>query len=206
MTEKSYRWLFWGLAVLGVVCDQTSKYSVFHQMFTVPGHKVALIPDMFTVTANYEDTGLDARADDSWRSHFQSIGNEPPPYVNKGALFGVFHDARWGNAFFAIVSVLAAGGIMFWSTRLSMAQNALHCGALGLILSGTLGNLYDRIIFMGVRDFLDFFVGNWHWPTFNIADCCLVTGASLLLLQAFFAKVPVEQPAAVASTASAKSA
>ena len=58
------------------------------------------------------------------------------------------------------------------------------CAALGLILAGTLGNLYDRVVFNGVRDFL-----HWNylfdWPVFNVADCCLVCGACLLLLQAF---------------------
>src|SRR5205823_3497420 len=58
------------------------------------------------------------------------------------------------------------------------------CVALGLIFAGTLGNLYDRLFFGGVRDFL-----HWYylvdWPVFNLADCCLVVGAGLLLLQAF---------------------
>jgi lipoprotein signal peptidase len=51
-------------------------------------------------------------------------------------------------------------------------------------LAGTLGNLYDRVVFSGVRDFL-----HWNylfdWPVFNCADCCLVSGACLLLIQAF---------------------
>ena len=47
-----------------------------------------------------------------------------------------------------------------------------------------LGNLFDRIVFHGVRDFLYFY---WfEWPVFNIADCLLVCGAAVLLLQAFF--------------------
>ena len=50
--------------------------------------------------------------------------------------------------------------------------------------AGTLGNFYDRVVFNGVRDFL-----HWNyrfdWPVFNIADCCLVCGAALLLVQAF---------------------
>ena len=63
------------------------------------------------------------------------------------------------------------------------------CIALGLILGGTLGNFYDRVVFNGVRDFL-----HWNylfdWPVFNLADSCLVCGACLLLLQAF-GKQPV---------------
>ena len=57
--------------------------------------------------------------------------------------------------------------------------------ALGLILGGTVGNLYDRLVFNGVRDFLYFYY--IEWPVFNFADCCLVVGAGLLLVQAIFA-------------------
>jgi len=57
---------------------------------------------------------------------------------------------------------------------------------LGLILAGTLGNLYDRVVFNGVRDFLYFHL--IEWPVFNIADCCLVCGAFLLLAQAFLGR------------------
>jgi lipoprotein signal peptidase len=46
-----------------------------------------------------------------------------------------------------------------------------------------MGNLYDRVVFGGVRDFLHFY--KFEWPVFNIADCCLVLGAGLLLVQAF---------------------
>jgi lipoprotein signal peptidase len=65
--------------------------------------------------------------------------------------------------------------------------------ALGLILGGTIGNLYDRLVFGGVRDFLYFY--KIEWPVFNVADCCLVVGATLLLLQAVFVAPSTEQPA-----------
>jgi signal peptidase II len=207
MNEKSFRWLFWSLVLLGLVLDQASKYVVFHQLYHEAQHKASLIPRTFTLSTAYEDPN-DPRRQDGWRGSLQSIGDEPAPYVNRGALFGWFHNAGWGNAFFAIVSILAGAGIIFWSTRPSMASNWLHCAALGLILAGTFGNLYDRVVFLGVRDFLDFYVDDWHWPTFNIADCCLVSGACLLLLQAFFSKVPSteQQTAALAGTAEARSA
>ncbi len=72
--------------------------------------------------------------------------------------------------------------------------------ALGLILSGTLGNLFDRVVFNGGRDFLYFY---WiEWPVFNVADCCLVCGAFLLLAQAFWPPAPVAEHA-TAETANA---
>jgi lipoprotein signal peptidase len=207
MTERSYRWLFWGLAIVGLLADQASKYLVFHLLYETNqqserSQKVvteAIIPDLFGLRVTY-DNSSEGKKQPSWRSGLQGIGSEELPYVNKGALFGWFQDAGWGNAAFAVVSILAAAGIIFWSTRPSLARDWLHCAALGLILAGTLGNFYDRIVFDGVRDFLDFYITRWqwHWPTFNIADVCLVSGASLLLLQAFFGKAvePAERAAA----------
>src|SRR5262249_9278641 len=93
------------------------------------------------------------------------------------------HKALANNGF-AVISILAAGAIAFWSRQRATARDLRLCTALGLILGGTLGNLYDRVVFGGVRDFL-----HWNylfdWPVFNVADCCLVCGAGLLLLQAF---------------------
>jgi lipoprotein signal peptidase len=60
--------------------------------------------------------------------------------------------------------------------------------ALGLILAGTVGNFYDRVVFGGVRDFLYFYKINF--PVFNGADCCLVCGAAMLLIHAFFLAPP----------------
>ncbi len=62
-------------------------------------------------------------------------------------------------------------------------RSLLWVSLLGLILAGALGNLYDRVVFNGVRDFLYFYLIDW--PVFNVADCCLVCGAFLLLGQAF---------------------
>ncbi len=54
--------------------------------------------------------------------------------------------------------------------------------ALSLILAGALGNLVDRVGRGFVIDFLDFYVGRWHWPFFNVADSCITIGALLLIL------------------------
>src|SRR5207244_9224832 len=95
------------------------------------------------------------------------------------------------NGLFALISVLAAVAIAYWSTRPTATRDASLCAALGLILGGTLGNLYDRLIFGGVRDFLYFHY--IEWPVFNIADCCLVCGAFLLLAQPTW-RHPAKQP------------
>src|SRR5262249_62332155 len=63
-----------------------------------------------------------------------------------------------------------------------------------------LGNLFDRVVFGGVRDFLYFYLIDW--PVFNLADSCLVVGALLLLMQAVFGKSK-DEPAATAATAEA---
>jgi lipoprotein signal peptidase len=187
MTNRSYRWLFWLCAVIGVSLDQASKYSVFACLYNEASLEgsIEVIPGAFDIVAKYtaeRETGQSSLA------RLRTLSAEHLPYVNKGALWGTTLQLAPGaaNLVFGLVSILAAAGIIYWSTRLSTSRHAYLCFALGLILGGTLGNLYDRIVFSGVRDFL-----YWHkfvdWPVFNIADCCLVVGAGLLLLEAFFA-------------------
>jgi len=55
--------------------------------------------------------------------------------------------------------------------------------ALALILGGALGNLYDRVRFSYVVDFLEVHIVHYHWPDFNVADSAIVVGACLLLLE-----------------------
>jgi len=186
MAERSYRVLFWFLALVGLTADQASKYGVFDWLATVPDQRQFIF-------------GADSR-DDQHRSFAlvaQFVHNEDGtwkttetgrkvPHVNHGALFGFGREHKTlANATFAVISLLAAVAIIGWSMLASTARDRWLCAALGLILGGTLGNLYDRVMFNGVRDFL-----HWNylfdWPVFNIADCCLVCGAGLLLIQAFF--------------------
>ncbi|HMF14826.1 MAG TPA: signal peptidase II, partial [Gemmataceae bacterium] len=100
------------------------------------------------------------------------------------------------NGLFAAISVVAAAAIVFWATRPSAARDWSLSAALGLILAGTLGNLYDRVVFRGVRDFLHLhYYRDFDWPVFNVADSCLVVGAVLLLTQALFSRTPADKPA-----------
>ncbi len=63
---------------------------------------------------------------------------------------------------------------------------------LALVLGGAAGNLFDRIVWGRVTDFLEFYIGDLHWPTFNVADSCIVIGSGLLLLELLR---PKRQPA-----------
>lgn len=183
MTDRSFRSLFWALALLGLLADQASKYGVFHWLQNDELHLV--VPGYFQLEAHHERSG-----------------DTLTPSVNQGALFGLGRDHGWlANAIFAGISVIAAVAILYWSNRPAAARDWVLCAALGLILAGTVGNLYDRVVFKGVRDFLHVNYGGnlpgreYDWPVFNIADSCLVCGAILLLAQAVFSRSPVEKPA-----------
>ncbi len=101
---------------------------------------------------------------------------------NRGAAFGFLNrsDIEWqfwlflGATFIAVVAI-------FHLVRTS-SYFALLFVALGLILGGALGNMIDRIRYRAVVDFLDFYVGTWHWPAFNVADIAICVGAGLTCL------------------------
>jgi signal peptidase II len=98
---------------------------------------------------------------------------------NKGVSFGIFnHDNSvmpWALIGLALVLVIL---VAYWLTRAATWGEAT---AFGLIIGGALGNVIDRARLGAVVDFLDFHVGQQHWPAFNVADSCIVLGACLIL-------------------------
>jgi signal peptidase II len=102
---------------------------------------------------------------------------------NRGAAFSMFAESTspW-RPFFLIGLSLAAlilvAGILRNASRLDRPTAI----GLALILGGAMGNVFDRIVTGAVTDFLDFYVGAYHWPAFNVADSAIVTGSGLLLL------------------------
>jgi len=106
--------------------------------------------------------------------------------LNKGAAFGFLSDldAVWRPYFFMAVTALAIVLILHLLRTVSREDKVLFT-ALGLILGGALGNLADRIRLGAVIDFLDFYVGQYHWPAFNVADIAISIGAVLLLVSAY---------------------
>lgn len=103
--------------------------------------------------------------------------------LNRGAAFGFLNrtDINWQRPFFVVISFLALGLIAMLA-RSQEDDGVLYTAGLGLILGGALGNLVDRIRLGVVVDFLDFYVGQWHWPAFNVADMGICLGALALLL------------------------
>ena len=202
---RTYRCLLITIALVGLGIDQASKYGVFRWLYNNPspdGKDVApnsfsrqVVPGWFELIAQFDP---DAPLCDCGFSALQTFSAPVMPRVNHGALFGMGGSKKGtANGFFALVSAVAATGILVWGLKRSTAREKWLMVALGLILAGTVGNLYDRLVFNGVRDFLHFYYV--EWPVFNFADCCLVVGATLLLLQAIFCTPP--QPEAAASGA-----
>ena len=195
--NRSYRGLLWTLALMGGLLDLGTKYFAFRGLYHPSGEgSYEVVPGAFRLLAQFTDVP----PTDGWRGTLQALNSPSRPRVNHGALFGLGTELQvWANTFFAIVSVAAAGAIVYWSTRPATARDGPLCAALGLILGGTVGNLFDRVVFNGVRDLMHFY---WfEWPVFNIADCCLVCGAGLLLLQAFWAPPQPAKPVDTATTA-----
>ena len=98
---------------------------------------------------------------------------------NEGVAFGLFSSSNeYWYSFLTIVIVLIAIVILIMSIRENGAQRYFFL----IVFGGALGNLYDRIFFKAVPDFLDLHVGNFHWFIFNIADIFITFGVIMLIL------------------------
>jgi signal peptidase II len=105
---------------------------------------------------------------------------------NKGAIFGTFSQTN-NKLVFALLtaaSLAALSFVVYYFFKTPSADKFMKV-ALTLIAAGALGNQFDRLIRGHVIDFLDFYVGNAHWPFFNAADSCITIGACLMLVILF---------------------
>jgi signal peptidase II len=112
---------------------------------------------------------------------------------NRGVAFGLMNDSpsAWRTVVlivFAAAALLLVAGLLWRASRL----DRWTAMGLALVLGGAAGNLFDRILWGRVTDFLEFHIGDLHWPTFNVADSCIVIGSGLLLLELLR---PKRQPA-----------
>jgi len=153
------RWKAYGLALIVFLIDRVSK--------TIIENYVSAL-DTFTVIPGFFDI-----------IHSQ----------NRGVAFGLFNDStsEWRTFLlivFSLVALAVVSGMLWQAPRM----DRLSVLGLSLVLGGALGNVFDRVIWGRVTDFLEFYIGSLHWPTFNIADSCIVIGSGLLLLDMLKAK------------------
>lgn len=103
--------------------------------------------------------------------------------LNKGAAFGFLNSEHiaWQRPFFIAAAAIAVVSILYL-IREGHGREWFGATGLGLLLGGALGNLIDRIRIGYVVDFLDIYVGDWHWPAFNVADIGISIGVTCLII------------------------
>ncbi|HVO80531.1 MAG TPA: signal peptidase II [Terriglobales bacterium] len=156
------------LIALGVVClDRLAKWAVARNLAL--HDSVQVIPDFFRIT------------------HVE----------NRGAAFGLFADSpsEWKIAVLVLFSIIALVIVAALLWRNSHAITTTGVG-LALILGGAVGNLWDRLLSGRVVDFLLFYIGQYQWPAFNVADSAIVIGAGLLVIEILFTRAPAAEKSA----------
>ena len=108
---------------------------------------------------------------------------------NRGVAFGIFNDSTlpWRTAALVLLSAAAVVlvSVLLWNAS---RMDRLAMWGLALILGGAAGNVFDRVLWGQVTDFLEFYIGQYHWPTFNLADSAIVIGSGLFLLDSMRSK------------------
>ena len=107
---------------------------------------------------------------------------------NTGAAFSFLSDAGgWQKYFFITLAVVISGLLAFWLTRTPRGdwKTAMP---FALVIGGAIGNVIDRFIHGHVVDFIQWYVGDYYWPAFNIADAAIVGGAIGIAVFGFFTK------------------
>lgn len=144
------------LSVLVFVLDQASK--LFFENSLSLYQQIVVIPDYFSWTLAY----------------------------NKGAAFSFLaSESGWQRWFFAAIAVVVSAVLVVWLKRLKAHETWLAL-ALALVLGGAIGNLFDRVVYGHVIDFiLVHWQNRWYFPAFNLADSAITLGAILLALDMF---------------------
>src|SRR6476661_6584484 len=167
MTTRATRGLHFVIALLVVVLDRAAKWIVARDISL--HETIQVIPGFFRLT------------------HVE----------NRGAAFGLFADSpsEWKIAVLVLFSLVALVIVsaLLWKNSHAMTTTGV---GLALILGGAIGNLWDRLVSGHVVDFLLFYVGQYQWPAFNVADSAIVIGAGLLVFEILFTKSPATEKSA----------
>jgi signal peptidase II len=142
-------------AAIVIALDRWSKLWIVRNIR--PGHARVIIPHFFRLT-HVLNTG----------AAFSLFEGSASPALVRNLLIAF--------SVFAVIVVL----VLLWKFA---REFSLVTFSLALILGGALGNLYDRVRFSHVVDFLEVHIVHYHWPDFNIADSAICIGACLLLIE-----------------------
>ena len=104
------------------------------------------------------------------------------PVWNKGISFGMMSDFMNINFFMIIITITISLLLILWFIK---TTNRNLSTSLALIISGAIGNLFDRLNHKAVIDFIDIHIGNLHWPAFNLADSYITIGAFIYIYTIF---------------------
>jgi signal peptidase II len=108
---------------------------------------------------------------------------------NRGVAFGILNDstASWRTLALLLLTLAAVVliSVILWKAH---RLESLTLWGLACILGGASGNAFDRLVSGQVTDFLELYIGQYHWPTFNVADSAIVIGSGLFLIDAFRSK------------------
>jgi signal peptidase II len=181
MSARPGKWtVLVAVFVVMVLFDQVSKFLAVDRLTTVFQFKgdVTLVEKVQGFYAHRHLAGHATPPHTVWKPMWAMRYVENP-----GAAWGLFQDLSDGtrNLFFVVVSVAAVAFILVYYRKLRDEQRYAQL-ALALLLSGAVGNFIDRLARQYVVDFVDWYAGSWHWPTFNVADSLIVVGVAMLLL------------------------
>ena len=105
---------------------------------------------------------------------------------NTGAAFSFLAGAGgWQRWFFTVLALSISAYLIYWLMQLKKQQIVLPL-AIAMIIGRAIGNLIDRVLHGHVVDFLDFYIADWHWPAFNLADSAIFLGVVLFIWESFF--------------------
>ena len=155
--QRDRRGVALAIAATVVILDRITKRLVVQQLPNGQAHTV--IPNIFRIT-DVHNTG----------AAFSMFAENASPVTVRNILIG-----------FSVIAVLVLLG-MLWRVGRHLTVTSV---ALALILGGAFGNLYDRVRYHYVIDFLEVHIVRYHWPDFNVADSCICIGACLLLIEIF---------------------
>lgn len=180
MTKNAGRFFIMGLflALVVIFADQYTKWLVMETVLRANPTMVGF--QEWFMTRNPVDFFLDQR------EAYNTLAVTPFLNLvmvwNQGISFGMLSsadDAQMMTSVLIGVSMMISMVMLIWMALTTRAVSAI---ALGLIIGGAIGNVIDRIRFGAVADFVDVYVGDWHWPAFNLADSTIVIGALLLMI------------------------